>query len=80
MRELNLILGAIDDLCALRGETDAVAIAQAVGLPRDRVCELLEQIDELGLAHMEEFGFSCSVEYTVTGLSEIGIRQLNKSI
>ena len=78
MKNLNPILTAIHDLCAQHGETDAVAIAQAVGLPRDRVCELLEEIDELGLAHMEEFGFSCSVEYTVSGLTEAGIRQLSE--
>lgn len=78
MKNLNPILTAIYDLCAQHGETDAVAIAQAVGLPRDRVCELLEEIDELGLAYMEEFGFSCSVEYTVSGLTEAGVRWLNE--
>lgn len=76
MDELHAVLHAIGDLCALHGETDAVSIAQAVGLPRDRVCALLEQIDGLGLACMEAFEFSCSVEYTVSGLSEAGIRQL----
>ena len=77
MNELKPILAAIEALCSAHGETDAVALAREVSLPRDRVCELLEQIDELGLAHMEEFGFSCSVEYTVTGLTEEGHRQLN---
>jgi hypothetical protein len=77
MEELKPILSAIHTLCSAHGETDAVALAREVGLPRDRVCDLLEQIDELGLANMEEFGFSCSVEYTVTGLTEEGRRQLN---
>lgn len=77
MDELKPILAAIETLCVAHGETDAVALAREVGLPRDRVCELLERIDELGLAHMEEFGFSCSVEYTVTDLTEKGRCQLN---
>lgn len=78
MKHLNPILTAIHNLCEQHGETDAVALAQAVGLPRDQVCSLLEEIDELGLACMEEFGFSCSVEYTVSGLTEAGIRWLNE--
>ena len=78
MEELNAVLQAIRGLCSLRGETDAVAIAQRVGLHRDRVCELLEEIDRLGLAAMEEFEFSCSVEYTVFGLTDAGTRQLSE--
>ena len=76
MDHLKPLLSAICDLCSSGHETDAVELAQKLGLPRDSVCELLEQIDELGLAHMEAFGFSCSAEYSVTGLTDAGKKQL----
>ena len=72
MEDLKPFLFAIDRLCGSGRETDAVELAQALGLPRDSVCKLLDEIDELGLAHMEEFSFSCSVEYSVQGLTPKG--------
>ena len=77
MEQLKPLLTAIRDLCINGHETDAVELAQKLALPRDSVCELLEQADGLGLAHMEEFGFSCSVEYSVTGLTDAGNAWLN---
>ncbi len=77
MESLKLMLAAIHRLCRQHGETDAVQLAQAVGLPREQVCSLLEQIDELGLASMDEFGFSCSVEYTIYGLTDWGLVYLH---
>lgn len=75
--ELIDLLAAIRDLCAARGEIDGVELAHAVGLSKEETFELIEQLDAEDLAVVEEYGFSCSVEYTVTGLTEAGLAKLN---
>ena len=75
--ELSALLAVIRDLCIARGEIDGVELAHAVGLSKEETFELIERLDAEGLAVVEEYGFSCSVEYTITGLTDAGQSQLS---
>ena len=75
--ELRSLLSLIRERCAAQGEIDGVALAHAAGLSREDAFSLIEQLDADGLAVVEEYGFSCTVEYTVTGLTEAGLAKLN---
>ena len=77
MKREESLLALIQDLCAERGEIDGVALAHAAGLSKEEAFSAIEQLDAEGLAVVEEYGFSCSVEYTVTGLTEAGRAKLN---
>ena len=75
--ELKTLLAIVRDRCAVGGEIDAVALAHAAGLPLEDVVAAIERMDAEGLAVVEEYGFSCSVEYSVTGLTAAGLQKLN---
>lgn len=73
---LNL-LALIRDLCARQGEIDGATLACCAGISMPETVQLIELIDAEGLAVVEEYGFSCSVEYTITGLTDAGLSKLS---
>lgn len=76
--ELKGILTIVRERCAVGGEVDAVALAHAVGLSLEDTIAAIERMDAEGLAMVEEYGFSCSVEYSVIGLTEAGLKKLEQ--
>ena len=71
------LLALIRDLCEQQGDIDGAALACAAGISLPETVQLIELIDAEGLAVVEEYGFSCSVEYTITGLTDAGQSQLS---
>jgi len=71
------LLSLVHNSCTARGEVDAVSLAQASGAPLAEVQAALERLEADGLILLEEYGFSCSVEYVVSGLTEAGLSKLN---
>lgn len=66
------LLRAADQLCRKNGEADGTAAAHLAGIPLGRAQQLIEELADLGMITAEEYGFSCTVEYTVTALTPQG--------
>ena len=76
--ELKALLTVICEACAARGGIGGAELAHAAGLSMAEAAELIARLDAEGLAEVEEYGFSCSVEYSVSGLTPAGLEKLNE--
>ena len=71
--EKRQMLTCIDALCRERGEIDAALLARELGTEAVRqVQAALDALEGEGLVVVNEYGFSCSVETMVEGLTEAG--------
>ena len=71
--EKRQMLTCIDALCRRQGEIDAALLARELGgQPPHEVQVALDELETAGLITVNEYGFSCSVETMVEGLTEAG--------
>ena len=72
------LLKLIARLCAGGAEVDDTDLAREAGVPLAVLREKLEELDGAGLICLEEYGFSCTVEYAVSGLTQQGRARLSE--
>ena len=66
------LLAAIRALCQERGEIDGAVLARALDLSPTQAQGALDHLEAEGLIAVNEYGFSCSVETMVEGLTPRG--------
>lgn len=79
-KAIKLLLSAVDGLCENGRETDPAGIASALGIPLSEGQAAVDYLEAEGLAYVCEYGFSCSVEFSVEGLTEKGKNILRGSV
>lgn len=71
--EKKYLLRCIDRLCRERGEIDGAVLARELGgRTPPEIQHMLDALEGEGLIVVNEYGFSCSVETMVEGLTEAG--------
>ena len=72
------LLKRIALLCEGGAEVDDTVLAREMNMPLSTLRAELEKLDAAGLVRLEEYGFSCTVEYAVSGLTELGEKAIQK--
>ena len=78
LEEKRRMLDGIRTLCARQGEIDGAVLARALGLDPAWIQRALDSLEEEGLIAVNEYGFSCSVETMVEGLTPLGLELLGE--